>query len=64
MARAEIGSASVHAGPVGVKVGLGVDTGASVGPNGLEVKVLGTGVTLGPNPSIALLGSEVSCSVM
>ncbi|XP_055062608.1 uncharacterized protein [Misgurnus anguillicaudatus] len=64
MARAEVASASAKAGPVGVKVGLGVDTGASVGLNGVEVKVLGTGISFGPKTSVSLLGSEVSCSVM
>ncbi|XP_056120857.1 uncharacterized protein LOC130099273 [Rhinichthys klamathensis goyatoka] len=64
MARAEVGSASAKVGPVGVKVGLGVDTGASVGADGLEVKVLGTGFKFGPEPSLSFLGSEVSCCVM
>ncbi|XP_043099478.1 uncharacterized protein LOC122353873 [Puntigrus tetrazona] len=64
MARAELASASAQAGPVGVKVGLGVDTGASVGADGVEVKFLGTGFSIGPKTSISLLGSEVSCSVM
>ncbi|KAI7810738.1 uncharacterized protein LOC130553244 [Triplophysa rosa] len=64
MARAEVGSASAKAGPVGVKVGLGVDTGASIGAGGVEVKILGTGVSFGPKTSVSLLGSEVSCSVM
>ncbi|XP_056324305.1 uncharacterized protein si:ch73-106k19.5 [Danio aesculapii] len=64
MARAEIGSVSANAGPVGVKLGLGVDTGASIGVDGLEVKVLGIGFSVGPRTSISFLGSEVSCSVM
>nr|XP_055039045.1 uncharacterized protein LOC129426640 [Misgurnus anguillicaudatus] len=64
MARAEIASASAKAGPVGVKVGLGVDTGASIGLGGVEAKVLGTGISIGPKTSVAVLGSEVSCSVM
>ncbi|XP_056324304.1 uncharacterized protein LOC130237393 [Danio aesculapii] len=64
MARAEIASASASAGPVGVKVGLGVDTGASIGVDGLEAKFLGTGISIGPKTSVAVLGSEVSCSVM
>lgn len=64
MARAEIASASASAGPVGVKVGLGFDTGATVGLAGVEVKVLGIGFSIGPKTSISFLGSEVSCSVM
>ncbi|XDV11300.1 hypothetical protein PO909_000271, partial [Leuciscus waleckii] len=52
VARAEVG------------MGLGVDTGASVGADGLEVKVLGTGFTIGPKLGVSILGSEVSCCVM
>ncbi|XP_058844180.1 uncharacterized protein LOC131697658 [Acipenser ruthenus] len=64
IARAELASASASAGPVGVKVGLGFDTGASVGVNGIEVKFLGTGFSIGQKTSVSVLGSEVSCSVM
>lgn len=64
MARAELASASAKAGPIGLKVGLGVDTGASIGVNGVEVKVLGTGISVGQKTSVSVLGSEVSCSVM
>uniref|UniRef100_A0A8C1S172 Uncharacterized protein n=1 Tax=Cyprinus carpio TaxID=7962 RepID=A0A8C1S172_CYPCA len=64
MARAEIASASAKAGPVGVKVGLGLDTGASIGLDGVEAKFLGTGFSIGPKTSVSVLGSEVSCSVM
>ncbi|XP_005169474.2 uncharacterized protein si:ch73-106k19.8 isoform X2 [Danio rerio] len=64
MARAEIASASANAGPLGVKVGLGLDTGASIGVDGVEAKFLGTGVSIGPKTSVSALGSEVSCSVM
>ncbi|KTG04409.1 hypothetical protein cypCar_00031846 [Cyprinus carpio] len=64
-ARAEVGSASAQAGPFSMKVGLGLDTRVSLGiVDGLEVKVLGTGFTIGPRTSISLLGSEVSCSVI
>ena len=63
MASAELGSASVRAGPVGVKVGLGVDTGARIGTTGVEVKFLGTGFKIGPETSVAFLGSEVSCCI-
>uniref|UniRef100_A0A8C2DFI5 Uncharacterized protein n=1 Tax=Cyprinus carpio TaxID=7962 RepID=A0A8C2DFI5_CYPCA len=59
MARAEIGSVSATAGPVDVKLGLGLDTGASIGLNGLEVKFLGTGFSVGPKPSLSFLGSKV-----
>uniref|UniRef100_A0A672SXN4 Uncharacterized protein n=1 Tax=Sinocyclocheilus grahami TaxID=75366 RepID=A0A672SXN4_SINGR len=58
MARAEVASASAKAGPVGVKVGLGFDTGASAGEDGVEAKFLGTGFSIGQKNSISLLGSE------
>lgn len=64
MARAEVGSVSAKAGPVAAKLGLGVDTGASIGLGGLEAKFLGTGISIGPKTSVSFLGSEVSCSVM
>lgn len=64
MARAEIASASAKAGPVGVKLGLGVDTGVSIGVNGVEARFLGTGFSIGPKTSVSVLGSEVSCAVM
>uniref|UniRef100_A0A672MK85 Uncharacterized protein n=1 Tax=Sinocyclocheilus grahami TaxID=75366 RepID=A0A672MK85_SINGR len=64
MARAEIASASAIAGPVDVTLGLGLDTGASVGLDGVEVKFLGTGFKYGPKTSLSFLGSEVSCAVM
>ncbi len=64
IARAEIASASAKAGPLGVKVGLGFDTGASIGVDGVEAKFLGTGFSIGPKTSISVLGSELSCSVM
>eukprot|EP00079_Xenopus_tropicalis_P032734 XP_017946505.1 PREDICTED: uncharacterized protein LOC108645715 [Xenopus tropicalis] len=63
MARAEVGSASAAAGPVKVTLGLGVDTGVQVGVDGVEVKLLGTGIRLGPSPSVSVLGSEVSCVI-
>uniref|UniRef100_A0A673K1U1 Uncharacterized protein n=1 Tax=Sinocyclocheilus rhinocerous TaxID=307959 RepID=A0A673K1U1_9TELE len=64
MARAEIASASAIAGPVDVTLGLGLDTGASVGLDGVEVKFLGTGFKYGSKTSLSFLGSEVSCAVM
>ncbi|KAK2886130.1 hypothetical protein Q8A67_016967 [Cirrhinus molitorella] len=64
MARAEIASASAKAGPVGVKVGLGFDTGLSAGLDGVEAKVLGTGFSVGKKTSVSVLGNEASCSVM
>uniref|UniRef100_A0A3B1JFC7 Uncharacterized protein n=1 Tax=Astyanax mexicanus TaxID=7994 RepID=A0A3B1JFC7_ASTMX len=60
MARAEVASASAAAGPVGIKVGLGVDTGAEVGHGSAEVKVLGCGVSVGRKMGISLFGNELS----
>ncbi|XP_076854690.1 uncharacterized protein LOC143509752 [Brachyhypopomus gauderio] len=65
MARAEVGSASASAGPVRVTAGLGVDTGVRVGPDGLEVKFLGTGVTVGETGvGVSVLGNEISCAIL
>lgn len=60
MATAGVGTASANAGPVGVKVGLQLDTGASAGIDGVEAKVLGIGFSLGPTTSVSFLGSELS----
>uniref|UniRef100_A0A3B3RVT0 Uncharacterized protein n=1 Tax=Paramormyrops kingsleyae TaxID=1676925 RepID=A0A3B3RVT0_9TELE len=64
MAGAEIASASASAGPLKAKIGLGVDTGFKIGPDGVGVKVLGTGFNVGSQTSVSLLGSEVRCSFM
>lgn len=58
-AKAEVGSASVKAGPVKATVGLSADTGVSVGPSGVEVQVLGTGVAFGPRMRVALFGNAI-----
>lgn len=62
-ARAELAGASAAAGPLKAKVGLAADTGVSVGANGLEAKVLGTGFTIGKRPSVSVLGNELECCV-
>ncbi|CAC5402864.1 unnamed protein product [Mytilus coruscus] len=59
MATAGVGTASAKAGPVGMKVGLQLDTGVSVGVDGLEAKVLGIGLSVGPKTGISFLGNEV-----
>ncbi|XP_075143314.1 uncharacterized protein LOC142218464 [Leptodactylus fuscus] len=64
MARAEVGSVSANAGPVNVSLGLGVDTGVSAGVDGVEVQFLGTGFSIGPKPSISIVGSKVECALM
>ncbi|XP_052466558.1 uncharacterized protein LOC128022810 [Carassius gibelio] len=62
MAQAEIGSASASAGPLDVKLGLGVDTGGYIGLGGVEAKFLGTGFSIGRKTSISFLNSELSFS--
>ncbi|XP_032240490.2 uncharacterized protein LOC5514999 isoform X2 [Nematostella vectensis] len=63
MATAGIGTASAQAGPIGVKVGLALDTGVGLGVDGFEAKFLGIGFSVGPKTSISLLGNEVSCCI-
>uniref|UniRef100_A0A6I8S2Z3 Uncharacterized protein n=1 Tax=Xenopus tropicalis TaxID=8364 RepID=A0A6I8S2Z3_XENTR len=63
MAKAEVGSVSATAGPLSATLGLGVNTGVQVGLDGVETKIFGTGVTLGPRPSISFVGSEVACVI-
>ncbi len=64
MARAEIASASAKAGPLGVKVGLGFDTGCICWSGWRGGQFLGTGFSVGKKNSISVLGNEASCSVM
>uniref|UniRef100_A0A6I8SI57 Uncharacterized protein n=1 Tax=Xenopus tropicalis TaxID=8364 RepID=A0A6I8SI57_XENTR len=63
IARAELGSVSAAAGPLKATLGLGVDTGVKVAVDGIEAKILGTGIRLGPNTSVSVLGSELSCVI-
>ncbi|KAJ8412253.1 hypothetical protein AAFF_G00145200 [Aldrovandia affinis] len=63
MADAELMSVSGKVGPVDAKVGLSVKTGAAIGTDGLEAKVLGTGFTLGKRISVSFLGSEIGFSL-
>ncbi|XDV14245.1 hypothetical protein PO909_002421 [Leuciscus waleckii] len=64
MAQAEVASASAVAGPVGVKLGLGVDTGGYIGLGGVEAKILGIGFSIGAKTSISFLNSELSFSFL
>uniref|UniRef100_A0A671U6I0 Uncharacterized protein n=1 Tax=Sparus aurata TaxID=8175 RepID=A0A671U6I0_SPAAU len=57
MAKAELASTSVSAGPVKATVGLSADTGVGVGPSGVEAKVLGTGFTIGREVGLSVLGT-------
>lgn len=60
MATAGLGTASANAGPVGIKVGLQLDTGISIGVDGVEIKFLGIGFSFGPKTGISFFGNEVS----
>ena len=60
MATAGLGTASANAGPLEAKVGLALDTGASIGLDGVSGKVLGCGFSLGPTTSISFFGNELS----
>ncbi|KAA8591497.1 hypothetical protein FQN60_002440, partial [Etheostoma spectabile] len=59
MAKAELASASASAGPVKATVGLALDTGGSLGPSGVEAKVLGTGFSFGRTMGVSLFGTGV-----
>ena len=63
MATAGPGTASASAGPLGIKVGLSLDTGVSAGVDGVEAKFLGIGFSVGPKTSVSVLGNEVSCCI-
>ncbi|KAA0722678.1 hypothetical protein E1301_Tti015497 [Triplophysa tibetana] len=64
MTRIEVGSVSAKVPylPVTVKAGLGFDTGASVGRDGVEAKFLGTGFSFGRKMGISLFGLDLSYS--
>ncbi|XP_069835596.1 uncharacterized protein [Dendropsophus ebraccatus] len=49
----ELGSFTTSVGPVECTIRPNVDTGFSVGDDGLELSVLGSGITLGRNPSVS-----------
>ncbi len=55
--------ASVHGniGPVGIEVGLGFDTGARIGQNGVELQILGTGFLVDKDKGIefSFLGNNI-----
>lgn len=50
-------SVSVSEGPVKATVGLSADTGASIGADGVEAKVLGTGISIGRKIGFSVLGT-------
>ncbi|KAK2851935.1 hypothetical protein Q5P01_008211 [Channa striata] len=58
-AKAELASASATAGPVKATAGLSANTGVSVGPTGVEAKLLGTGFSIGRKTSFSLFGSGI-----
>lgn len=63
MATAGPGTASANAGPIGVEVGLSLDTGMALGLEGEEVKIAGTGIKLGTETNVSVLGTEASYSI-
>lgn len=56
----EEGTEWVDDGPVQVKLGLGLNTGAGVKDNSLQAKVLGCGLSLGQKVGISLFDNEIS----
>lgn len=63
-AKAEAVRAEVSAAGLTVGVGLGVNSGLSLGVDGLEVAVLGFGFSVGPRMAVKLPIADVSCIVM
>ena len=57
-----VGEVSANIGPVKGTLGLNVDTGASVGLDGVSAQVLGTGINIGGGKglSVSFFGSSVS----
>lgn len=56
---AELSSASATAGPVHAKAGLGAETGFIIGVQGVKVKLLGTGFSIGLKMGIYVLVNEL-----
>lgn len=52
--------ADVDVGPICMRYGVGVDTGAVVGKDGVEAKFLGTGFKIGKKVELMCFGSGVS----
>ncbi|XP_037046942.1 uncharacterized protein LOC119081814 [Bradysia coprophila] len=50
--RGSLASAGVSCGPVGANIGVGFDTGARVGAEGVEVRALGTGFMIDRNEGV------------
>eukprot|EP00438_Fugacium_kawagutii_P025974 Skav214407 [mRNA] locus=scaffold3796:11842:12981:- [translate_table: standard] len=63
-ARATLARAEASAGPVQVGVGLNLDCGASVGPDGLQITLFGFGFSLGPRAGVRTPVADAQCSVM
>eukprot|EP00438_Fugacium_kawagutii_P025972 Skav214405 [mRNA] locus=scaffold3796:4211:5163:- [translate_table: standard] len=63
-ARATLARAEASAGPVQVGVGLNLDCGASVGPDGLQITLFGFGFSLGPRAGVRTPVLDAQCSVM
>lgn len=62
--KAELVRAEASAGGAVVGVGLDVNTGASIGPDGVDASVLGFGFSIGPRVAVRIPIADVSCVVM
>lgn len=62
-AEANVHLADVEAAGIHAKLGLGVDTGISVGLGGVEAKVAGCGVQIGKTMGVSVLGNEFSVDI-
>ena len=63
-AELELARAEAAAGPIKAGVGLSANTGASIGPDGVEASVLGFGASLGPQISVRTPVADASCVLM
>ena len=60
MAELSLGKAGVKAGPVAAALNVNADTGAKVGPQGVEASVLGLGFSIGKKTGIKTPLGEIS----
>ena len=66
MATAELARAEASAAGASIGVGLSLDTGASIGVDGVSASVAGFGISIGPKMGIKtpIIDATISCSVM
>ena len=63
-ANVSLARAEAHAGPVQIGTGLSLDTGASIGLDGVSASVAGFGFRVGPKMQIKTPVVDVSCNLM